>query len=75
MTDNIQVTGNAPYDVIAIKQLNANTLTDERKKGGGSYKATGRTVISNGGKTMTTITEGTNASGKEFISTFVFEKQ
>ena len=71
----VQVTGNAPYDAITIKQVNANTLTDERKKSGGSYKATGRTVISNGGKTMTTTTKGTNASGKEFTSTFVFEKQ
>ena len=50
---DVPVTGNAPYDTIAFKQVNANTLTDERKKMGGSYKATGRTVISNGGKTMT----------------------
>ena len=56
-------------------QVNANTLTDERKKAGGSYKASGHTVISNGGKTMTTTTIGTNASGKEFTSTFVLEKQ
>src|ERR1039457_3127090 len=47
----VPVTGNAPYDTIAVKQVNANTLTDERKKTGGPYKATGRTVISNGGKT------------------------
>jgi hypothetical protein len=70
-----QVTGNAPYDFIAIKQVNANTLTDERKKTGGPYRATARMVISNGGKTMTTITKGTNAEGKEFTSTFVFDKQ
>lgn len=71
----VSVTGNAPYDTIAVKQVNANTLMDERKKTGGSYKATGRAVVSNGGKTMTTTTKGTNASGKEFTSTFVFEKQ
>src|SRR5215469_7606936 len=41
------------YDTISIKQVNANTLTDERKKAGSPYHATGRTVISNGGKTMT----------------------
>src|ERR1019366_5134396 len=39
---DVQVSGNAPYDTIAIKQVNANTLTDERKKTGGPYKATGR---------------------------------
>ena len=71
----VQVTGNSPYDTIAIKQVNANTLTEERKKAGGSYKATSRMVVSNGGKTLTTTTKGTNADGKEFTSTFVFEKQ
>jgi hypothetical protein len=69
------VTGNAPYDTIAIKQVNANTFTDERKKTGGSYKAAGRTVISSGGKVMTTTSKGTNADGKEFTSTFVYDKQ
>jgi len=72
---DVQVAGNSQYDTIAIKQVNANTLTDERKKTGGPYKATGRTVISNGGKTMTTTTKGTNADGKEFIQILVFDKQ
>ena len=71
----VMITGNSPYDMIAIKQVNANTLTDDRKKMGGSYKAKGRLVISNGGKTMTTTTKGTNADGKEFTSIFVFDKQ
>ena len=72
---DVQITGNSPYDTIAVKQANANTLTDERKKTGGSYKATNRIVISGGGKTMTTTTKGTNAEGKAFTSTFVFDKQ
>ena len=72
---DVQVTGNAPYDTIAIKQVNANTLTDARKKTGGKYEGTGRTVVSNGGKTMTTTTKGTNADGKAFTSVFVFDKQ
>ena len=72
----VKVTGsNLTYDTIAIKQVNANTLTDERKKTGGSYKVTGRTVVSNGGKTMTTTTKGTNADGKDFTSVLVFDKQ
>ena len=69
------VTGNAQYDSISIKQVNANTLTDQRKKTGGSYKATGRTVISGDGKTMTTTTKGTNAEGKAFTQSLVFDKQ
>jgi hypothetical protein len=72
----VKVTGsNLTYDMIAIKQVHANTLTDERKKTGGSYKVTGRTVVSNGGKTLTTTTKGTNADGKEFTSVLVFDKQ
>lgn len=66
---------NLTYDTIAIKQVNANTLTEERKKTGGSYKATSRIVISNGGKTTTTTVKGTNADGKEFTQVFVFDKQ
>jgi hypothetical protein len=72
---DVQVSGNAQYDTIAIKQVNANTLTDERKNTGGAYKATSRTVVSNGGKTMTTNAKGTNADGKEFTQVFVFDKQ
>jgi hypothetical protein len=72
---DVPVAGNSQYDSIAIRQVNANTLTDERKKTGGPYKATGRTVVSNGGKTMTTTTKGTNADGKEFTQALVFDKQ
>jgi hypothetical protein len=71
----VKVTGNAPYDTISLKQVSANTLTDDRKKSGGPYHATSRIVFSNGGKTMTTTTKGTNTEGKDFTSTFVFEKQ
>jgi hypothetical protein len=72
----VKVTGtNLTYDRIAIKQLNANTLTDERKNTTGPYKATGRTVVSNGGKTMTLTTKGTAADGKEFTQVLVLDKQ
>ena len=73
--NDVQVTGNAPYDTIAIKQVNSNTLTDSRKKTGGPYKGTGRTVVSNGGKTMTTTVKGTDADGKAFTQVFVLDKQ
>jgi hypothetical protein len=72
----VKVTGsNLTYDTIAIKQVNAYTLTEERKKTGGSYKGTSRIVVSNGGKTMTTTVKGTNDQGKAFTQTFVFDKQ
>ncbi len=72
---DVQVAGNAPFDTIAIKRVNANTLTDERKKTGGPYKATGRTVVSNGGKTMTWTAKGINTADKPFTLAFVFDKQ
>ena len=72
---DVQVSGNGQYDTIAIKQVNANTLTDERKKASGPFKATARTIVTNGGKTMTTTTKGTNADGKEFTQVLVFDKQ
>jgi hypothetical protein len=71
----VPVSGNGQYDTIAIKQVNDNTLTDERKKTGGPYKATNRIVISNGGKIMTSTTKGTAADGKEFTQILIFEKQ
>jgi hypothetical protein len=68
------VTGANPlYDTISVKQVDANTLTDKRKKNNGSYQATGRTVILGG--TMTVTTKGVNADGKHFVSVLVFEKQ
>jgi hypothetical protein len=72
---DVQVNGNAPYDTMAVKQVNANTLTDIRKKAGGPYKDTGRTVVSKDGKTMTTIVKDTNADGKQFSQNYVFDKQ
>ena len=70
------VTGtNLLYDTISIKQVDANTLTDARKKTGGKYQATGRTVISNASKTMTTTTKGTDTDGKTFTTSLVFDKQ
>ena len=64
-----------PYDMIAIRQVNANTFTDERRKAGGLYNATGRIVISKSGKAMTVTLKGTGADGKAFTATFVDEKQ
>jgi 2',3'-cyclic-nucleotide 2'-phosphodiesterase (5'-nucleotidase family) len=70
------VTGTgSPYDSISIKQVNANTLTYEAKQTNGKYRASGRTVISSDGKTMTTIAKGTDANGAAMTLTLVYEKQ
>ena len=68
------VTG-APYDMVAIKQLNANTFTFKTKNTGNKFTATGRTVISKDGKTMTSTTKGTNAEGAATSYTMVYDKQ
>src|ERR1035438_9589694 len=51
----VAVTGAAPnaWDTTAVKQANANTLTEERSKKGGKYHSTVRFVVSADGKTMT----------------------
>ncbi len=67
------VTG-APYDTIAIKQANANTLTFTQKKKDGKYGVTGRSVISKGGKTMTSTIKGTNTDGKACSAMMVWDK-
>ena len=72
----VAVTGTGlTFDTTAIKQVNANTITEERLKKGGKYHSTVRTVVSADGKTMTSTTKGTGADGKAFTSVSVFDKQ
>jgi len=65
----------SPYDSISIKQGNANALTYQAKQTNGKYSASGRTVISSDGKTMTTKAKGTDANGAPMTLTLVYEKQ
>jgi hypothetical protein len=69
-----RVTG-APFDTISVKRIDAYTWSWEVKKTGGKYHATGRTVISKDGKTMTQTSAGTDAEGKPLSQTLVFDKQ
>jgi hypothetical protein len=68
------VTG-APWDTMALKQVNDHTFTSTAKKTDGKYRSTSRIVISADGKTMTTTVKGTNAEGKAFNNTMVYDKQ
>jgi hypothetical protein len=71
-----EVTGSgAPYDTIAVKQVDANTFTYEAKQTNGKYRSSGRTVISRDGKTMTTTAKGADANGAAMALTLVYEKQ
>ena len=69
------VAGNGLFDTVAIKQIDANTFTTVLSKKSGKYRTTGRTVISNDGKTSTLTTKGTDADGKPFTQTIVSERQ
>jgi hypothetical protein len=72
----VTVTGEeVTWDTVAIKQVNAKTLTEERTKLGGKYHTTVRTVVSADGKTLTSTTEGTGADGKSTSALAVFDKQ
>lgn len=74
--DEAMLDGKAPtWDMVGIKQVNANTVTEDRSKMGGKYKSTLRVVISAAGKTMTATAKGTDANGKPFSSVAVFDKQ
>lgn len=68
------VTG-APWDTIAITQVDDNTFTVTTKQANGKFQATGRMVISKDGKTMTSTSKGTNIQGEAFTAEFVWEKQ
>ena len=55
--------------------MDADTFTTETKKTGDSYHSTGQVRVSGDGKTMTVTSKGTNAEGKPFTATYVYEKQ
>jgi len=72
----VPVTGEGlTWDTTAIKQVNANTLTEERSKKDAKYHAKVRVVASNDGKTLTVTSKGTSADGKAFTSIAVFDRQ
>jgi hypothetical protein len=63
------------WDAVAIKKVNANTLSEVRAKKGGKYRAKVRSEVAKDGKTMTSTSKGTGADGTRFTSVAVFEKQ
>jgi hypothetical protein len=68
------VTG-APFDIISVKRIDANSWNWDVRKSGGKYHVTGRNVISKDGKTMTWTSTGTDAEGKNVSQTLIFERQ
>jgi hypothetical protein len=68
------VTG-LPYDTISIRRIDANTVENEVRKKNGKYHAIARHTVSKDGKTLTQTATGTDAEGKAFSQTRVYEKQ
>ena len=68
------VTGNADYDHLSGKQVDANTAEFSLKKDGKEVGTTSRTV-SNDGKTLTSKIKMTTAAGEKTESVLVFDKQ
>jgi formylglycine-generating enzyme required for sulfatase activity len=68
------VTGNADYDAIALRHVNANTIEFTRKRAGKAVQ-TGTNVVSKDGKTRTITVDGTNAQGQTVHNVSVYDKK
>jgi hypothetical protein len=68
------VTGDPASDMRAYTQVNDHTLTATDEKGG-KITDTFRIVVSADGKSRTVTLSGTDAKGKKFTSTAVYDKQ
>jgi len=72
----VAVTGTGlTWDTVAFRQVNDNSITEERSKKGGTYHSTVQDVVSKDGKTMTATIKGTGSDGKAFTAVAVFDKQ
>jgi hypothetical protein len=66
---------NAPWDTVAIKQVDANRFTSKTTKAGGKYHSSNETTISKDGRTMTMTAKGKDQDGRAFNNTFVYDRQ
>lgn len=67
-------TGNPNEDTRAVKQLDERTLHVTSKKGG-KVVLTAHVVVAADGKSRTVTVNGTDAQGKKYKSTAVYDKQ
>ena len=68
------VIGDPASDMRSYKRVNANTL-DLTVKKGGKVTLTGSVAVSADGKSRTLTINGTDARGKKFTSTAVYDKK
>lgn len=67
-------TGNPNEDTRSVKQIDDRTLHVTSKKGG-KVVLTAHVVVAADGKSRTVTVDGTNAKGKKYKSTAVYDKQ
>src|SRR5579864_66949 len=67
-------TGNSNEDMRSVKQVNDRTL-DVASKKGGKVVLTAHVVVAADGKSRTVTVNGTDAQGKKYKSTAVYDKQ
>jgi hypothetical protein len=67
-------TGNPNEDMRSVKQINDHTLHVTSKKGG-KVVLTAHVVVAADGKSRTVTTNGTDAQGKKYESSAVYDKQ
>ena len=67
------VTGDPTADTRAYRKVGARTLAMTIKKGG-KVTVTGRIMVTANGKSRTVMTSGTDANGKKFKTTAVYDK-
>ena len=68
------VTGDSAADTRSYRKINNHTLALTNKKGD-KVMMRGRAVVSADGKTRTVTVTGTDANGKKYTSTAVYDKQ
>lgn len=68
------ITGSAQADVIALKQIDANT-SEAILKHADHVVATARRVVSADGKTLTSTYQGTDSGGRKVDSVAVYERR
>jgi hypothetical protein len=68
------VTGSPTSDMRSYRRINSRTLALREKKGS-KVVVTGTITVAKDGKTRTLITNGTNANGKRFHNTALYDKQ
>jgi hypothetical protein len=67
------VTGDPTADTRAYRKAGARTLAMTVKKGG-KVTVTGKIIVTANGKSRTVTTSGTDANGKKFSTTAVYDK-